>query len=232
MATLNSHVTELTTVHNECIKEENQNYLNKNDNYSPINLPYDYSNRNKLMVLHQNIWGIINKIDEFLNFLPSNASQVICLTEHHMKTEEIANVNLEQYTLGTAFCRQTYKQGGVCIYISKNISFNAINLDQYIKEKDLEICALKICEASISFTVICIYRSPTGDFNYFLNQIESILNKTCKTSTHIILCGDFNVNYFHENTTKHILDSLLESFGLYSTVKFPSRTNHKSCTLN
>ena len=118
-----------------------------------------------------------------------------------MKTKEIANVNLEQYTLSTAFCRQTHKQGSVCIYISKNISFNAINLDQYIKEKDLEICALKICEASISFTVICIYRSPTGDFRYFLNQIESILNKTCKTSTHIILCGDFNVNYFHENTT-------------------------------
>ena len=96
-----------------------------------------------------------------------------------MKTKEIANVNLEQYTLSTAFCRQTHKQGSVCIYISKNISFNAINLDQYIKEKDLEICALKICEASISFTVICIYRSPTEDLNYFLNQIESILNKTC-----------------------------------------------------
>jgi len=148
-----------------------------------------------------------------------------------MKTEKIANVNLEQYTLGAAFCRQTYKQGGVCIYIAKNISFNAINLDQYIKEKDLEICALKICEASISFMVICIYRKPTGDFNHFLNQIESILNKICKTSTHIILCEDFNVNYLQENTTKRILDSLLESFGLYTTVKFPTRTNYKSCTL-
>jgi len=174
MATLNSNLTDLMIVHNECIKEDNQDYLNKNHNYSPINLPYNYSNANKFTVLHQNIRGITNKIDEFLNSLPSNAPQVICLTEHHMKTEEIANVNLEQYTLGTAFCRQTYKQEGVCIYISKNISFKAINLDQYIKEKDLEICALKVCEASISFMVICIYRSPTGDFNYFLNQIESI----------------------------------------------------------
>ena len=40
-----------------------------------------------------------------------------------------------------------------------------------------------------------IYRSPTGDFNYFLNQLESILNITYKTSTttSIILCGDINI---------------------------------------
>jgi hypothetical protein len=97
----------------------------------------------------------------------------------------------------------------VCIYISKNICFNAINLDQYIKEKDLEICAFKLWLLSSNFTVICIYRSPTGDLTYFLNQLESIFNKTCKTSTHIILCGDFNINYLGDNTRKHILDSLL-----------------------
>jgi hypothetical protein len=28
-----------------------------------------------------------------------------------------------------------------------------------------------------SFTIICIYRSPTGNFTYFLNQLESILKK-------------------------------------------------------
>jgi len=148
-----------------------------------------------------------------------------------MKTEEIGNVNFGQYTLGSAYCRQTYKQGGVCIYISKNISFNAINLDQYIKEKDLDICALKICEATSCFTVICIYRSPTGDFNYFLNHLESVLNMTCKTSSHTILCGDVNINYLDDNTRKHNLDSLLASFSLFSTVKFPTRISHQSCTL-
>jgi len=118
----------------------------------------------------------------------------------------------------------------VCIYISKNICFNVINLDQYIKEKDFEICALKICETLSCFTVICIYRSPTGDFNYFLNQLESILNITYKTSTHIILCGDININYLDDNSTKHILDSPLASFGLFSTVEFPTRISYQSCT--
>jgi len=111
----------------------------------------------------------------------------------------------------------------VCIYVSKNICFNSINLDQYVKEKDLEICALKLCLISSNITVICIYRSPTGDLNYFLNQLESILNKICKTSTQTILCGDIDINYLDDNSRKPILDYLLNSFGLFSTVKFPTR---------
>jgi len=121
-----------------------------------------------------------NKTDEFLISLSSNTPQVICLTEHHLMTEQIGTVNLGQCTLGASFCRQTYKNGGAYIYISKDIQFNTINLDQYNKEKDLEICALKLCLLSSSFTVICIYRSPTGNFTYFLNQMESILNKLYK----------------------------------------------------
>ena len=119
----------------------------------------------------------------------------------------------------------------MCIYISKNICFNAINLDQFIKEKDLEICALKQCSLTSSFTVICIYRSPTGDFTYFLNNLESTLNKTCKTSTYIILCGDFNINYLDDNSRKRTLDTLLASFDLFSTVKFSTRIFCQSFTL-
>ena len=59
-------------------------------------------------------------------------------------TEEIGNVNLGQFTLGATFSRQTYKHEGVCTYVSKDTQFNTINLDQYNKEKDLEICALKL----------------------------------------------------------------------------------------
>jgi exonuclease III len=195
----------------------------KNHNHSPNNFSYDFCNVNKLIVLHQNIWGISHKIDEILISLPPNAPQVICLTEHHLQTEEISNVNFGQYTLHSAFCRQTFKQGGVCIYISMNSYFNStINLDQYIKEKDLEICALKLCTLSRNFTVICIYRSPTGNFTYFLNQLESILNKIYKTSNDIIFCGDFNINYLEDNSRKHLSDSLLASFSLFSTVKFPT----------
>jgi hypothetical protein len=70
-----------------------------------------------------------------------------------------------------------------------------------------------------------------GNFSYFLNQLELILNKVYKTSNELILCGDFNINYLNDNTRKDHLDSLLASFNLCSTINFPTRIFNNSCTL-
>ena len=133
---------------------------------------------------------------------------------HHLKTEQIGNLILYQYTLGTAFCRQEYRKGGACIYALKDIEYNTINLEQYNKEKYLEICALKIRISSNTFIIICIYRSPTGNFTYFLQLLEFNLSKLYKTNTELIVCGDLNVNYVNDNSRKIHLDNLLASFNL------------------
>jgi hypothetical protein len=196
----------------QCFKPINDTVY-KNHNHSLNKFSYKHCTINKFTILHQNIRGISNKIHEFLNSIISpNAPKVICLTEHHLRTEEIRNVNSEQYTLGASFSRQTYSHGGVCVFVPKNLQFNTINLDQYNKEKDLEICALKLNTLSNSFTIICIYRSPTNNFSYFLNQLESILNKIYKTPNELILCGALNINYLNDNSRKELLDSLLASF--------------------
>ena len=183
-----------------------------------------------LKIFHQNIRGISHKTDEILISLAHNFPNVLCLTEHHLRTGEITKVKLGQYSLGAHFCRQTYKQGGVSIYVSNGIQYNTINFNQYNRE-DLETCALKIRVLTNSFIVLCTYRSPTGNFIYFLNQLESILNKLYKVSTNLILCGDFNINHLDVNSRRHLLESLLASFSLFSTVKFPTRTFNKSCAL-
>jgi exonuclease III len=183
------------------------------------------------MIFHQNIRGISNKIEELLHSLSPNTPQVICLTEHHLRIEEIINVNLGQYTLGAKLYRQTYSHGGVCIYVPINIQFSVINFDQYCKEKDMEVFALKLYISSHSFTIICIYRSRIGNFTYFLNQLESVLNQIYNSSTGVILCGDFNIDYLDDNYRKHLLDSLLASFGLYSTLKFPTRISNTTVSL-
>jgi len=152
-----------------------------------------------------------------------NRLQIKCLTEHHLKTEEIKNTNLDQYILGASFCRKKYKCGGVCIYISKSIQFSAINPEKYHKENDLEVCALKLNVQTYNFIIICIYRSPTGDYTHFLTQLEIILNELHNISNKSILCGDFNIDYTIDSCRKHLLDSLLASFNLFSTVKFPTR---------
>ena len=42
---------------------------------------------------------------------------------------------------------------------------------------NFEICALKMQLKSTYLLVLCIYRSPSGDFSYFLTQLEMALNK-------------------------------------------------------
>ena len=76
-----------------------------------------------------------------------------------------------------------------------------------------------------------MYRATTGNTLYFLNQLESILTKLYKITTDIILCGDFNINYLKENSNKITLDSLLASYGLYSTIPFPTRIFRNDSTL-
>ena len=90
---------------------------------------------------------------------------------------------------------------------------------------------MKLSILTNNFTVICIYRSPTGDFTHFLKQLESILNKIQNTSTEFILCGDFNIDYIKDSSKKYLLDSLLASFNLFSMIKFPTRIFKNSSTL-
>ena len=75
-----------------------------------------------------------------------------------------------------------------------------------------------------------IYRSPSGNFIFFLKQLELVLNKLYKVTTNTVLCGDFNVNFL-ENSSRVLLESLLASFSLEGTIKFSTRNLDPSYTL-
>jgi hypothetical protein len=78
--------------------------------------------------------------------------------------------------------------------------------------------------------IVCAYRAPSGDFPYFLKNIENTLNKLYRNSKNIIICGNVNINYLTNNNYKQQLDSLLASYGLYSTVTFSTRVCPNSST--
>ena len=84
-----------------------------------------------------------------------------------MRQEEINIIDYGHYTLRTHYCRSKFKQGGVLILTHNIIISDIIELKQYCREKDLEICVLKIFYKSISLLVLCVYRSPSGDFANF-----------------------------------------------------------------
>ena len=160
--------------------------------------------------------------------LSANPPHIIWFTEHHLGNNEIDTLSLTNYSLGAKFCRNTFKNGGVCIFIYGSIHFTDIKIDKFCKEKDLEICAVKLHLPSSEICIITIYTSPSGNFQYFIDNLEKNLSLIYSNNTEIIICGDININYLTDSTHKQLLDSLLASYGLCSTVQFPTRIQNNS----
>jgi exonuclease III len=233
---VSNNVDSIGTNHQYKMYPNNAKSTNSNipKNKAKDNIKNNTFNNSKLThfkILHQNIRGLFHKTDELLNSITLISPHVLCLTEHHLLTNELEMINLAPYVLGAQCCRHSYKQGGVSIFVSKDIQSYPIDLNHFNKEKDLEICALKINLQQTNLIIICIYRSPTGDYKYFLKKLEVILNDLYKGTTKMILCGDFNINHLESNSRKNLLESLLSSFNLFSTITFPTRITISSSTL-
>jgi hypothetical protein len=190
---------------------------NKNQDHARNFFIPKYS-KNDLAIFHQNSRGLSNnKLDELSVFLSTHPPH-ICMTEHHLR------VNESKRNLGANFCRNTFKNGGVCIFTHETIQFSNINLSKFCKEKDLEMCAVKLRLLSCEICIITIYISPTRDFQYFIDNLKKILSMVYSNTIEIIICGNININYLIDSTHKQLLDSLLTSYGLCSTVQFPTKS--------
>ena len=50
---------------------------------------------------------------------------------------------------------------------------------------------------------------PLGNFNYFLQSLDNVLQSLYTPASHIIICGDININYLVESEQKDQLNNLL-----------------------
>jgi len=145
-----------------------------------------------------------------------------------LNIQEKSHVNIESYTIGAQFCRTSYERGGVIIYVHNSLKFTNINLSEYCKEKDIETGAVKLNINPLTMCTITICRTPLGNFTYFLQNLDNVLESLYTPSTHLIICGDLNANYFVENEQKRQLENLLLMYNLIGIVSFPTRINHAS----
>jgi len=109
-------------------------------------------------------------------------------------------------------------------------NYGIIPTDLISKEKDLEMCAIKLNLQKTNIVLIVIYRSPSGNYDYFLRKLESFLKSSCTIRTEYIICGDINVDYLQNQCKKQQLDLLLATYNLASIVKFPTRIANGSST--
>jgi hypothetical protein len=117
------------------------------------------------------------------------------------------------------------------MYIRKCLSFTVINIARYCKEKDLEACAIKLKLLSKSICIVTEYRSPSGNFQLFLNGLDNNIKKVYKSYVHLIICGDININYFNDYKEKRELNNILKTYNLVSIIHFPTKITNKSRTI-
>jgi len=181
-------------------------------------------------IYHQNIQGLKGKNNEIILTLLLDLPHIICLTEHHVRKKETDTVCIPNYELGAQYSRTFLQCGGACIYIHENIKYTKVEVQKYCKEQDIELSAIKLKMINKNAIFICLYRAPTGNFEYFLNQLDNTLSSLLKPKTEFIICGDFSINFSDNNTKKMKVENLLNTYNLRGTVQFPTRITNSSST--
>ena len=125
------------------------------------------------------------------------------------------------------YCRKNLKNGSVSNYIHESLKFTNISLQKFCKEQDIEICAVQLKLKEKNVIILCVYRAPSGNFDYFLKTLDNILNSLYSHKTQFIISGDTNINYLETSIKRQLLDNLLATYNL-STVHFPTRTVNNS----
>ena len=147
-----------------------------------------------------------------------------------MNHSELQHTFFYNYKLGVSYCRTLYEKVGVCIYVQESLRYVRIDLEKYCKDKDFEVCAIKIHFNTKSACIIAIYRAPSGNFDLFITKLDTILKKLYTATSEYIVCGDINIDYLADSNRKSQLEDLLKTYNLTCVVNFPTRTQKNSAT--
>jgi len=145
------------------------------------------------------------------------------MTEHWLSEQENSSVNLNGYNKASVYCRKEKSKGGSVIFIKSGIDYETISVDEWTNDLDFEISVVKVG----NIFVFCIYRSPQGNVNNFLANLEELLKKHSLNKKKIIICGDFNIDFLGKNikkiSEKKKLCDLFDEFGFKNSITSATR---------
>jgi hypothetical protein len=97
-----------------------------------------------------------------------------------------------------------------------------LDVSQFCVEEVIELCAAHSNVSDAHYIVICIYRSPAGNFNEFFNLLDAILEHLYKPRTEFLLSGDLNVSNLIDSNWKLQLPVLLQTYNMAQSVDIPT----------
>lgn len=112
----------------------------------------------------------------------------------------------------------------MCVFVRADLPYIAIDIFQFCVEKVIQLCVLQISIRKVHFIVLCLYRSTVGNSKQFFQSIRCYSwTYMYKPQSEFLLHWYFNVNYWSNNTLKHKISVLLQSYNLAHAFDFHSR---------
>lgn len=188
-----------------------------------------------ISIIHQNINRLENKCFQLeceLQLLHKDVD-VLCITEHFLRPNELSCVRMANYKLAASYARTTREGGGACIYVRPDLltierrEFAALSVEMHF-----EVCAVEC--VGLDLIVVCIYRPPQGenrgDIDIFFPKINSLLDLNASNNYKLILVGDINIDILSKTLPSKRLISSLKQHGFVTLVNFPTRVTSSSST--
>jgi hypothetical protein len=95
-------------------------------------------------IFHQNIRGLGTKPNELYCHLQHDLPHILCLSEHHLSEPELQMIHLLNYSLGANYCRKTFLEGSVSMFVHRTLKYSTINIDEYNIDMDNEACTIHL----------------------------------------------------------------------------------------
>jgi hypothetical protein len=110
-----------------------------------------------ITIFHQNVRSLRYKTNELLCCIQDDPPHILCFTEHHLQYSELVLLHFENYTLGAHYCRNTKHMGCVGMYIQENIPFTCLEIGNYCKDQDIEICGTQLNYEYDKLCMLAVY---------------------------------------------------------------------------
>jgi hypothetical protein len=107
-----------------------------------------------------------------------------------MEEQDLLNLTLAGYSLGSSYCHQNLQKREVCIFIREDQSFNKTDTSLHSAEQSLEVCAIELETKSSNLRMLALYRAHSANFNQFIERLDVTLKYLYNPKSEFLICDD------------------------------------------
>lgn len=178
----------------------------------------------------QDIGSKSGKLNRFTQLLNKTLPDIVIMTEHGLKSGQLENTRLREYTLKTYFCRINHKKGGVAIYVRDDLqsAVESLDITHHNTELNFEAAMLQISLGKEQLHVMGVYRPPSGQLDEALDSFSLILEETGAEKHTTVIMGDINIDCLETNRNSKKLNDMLAGHNITRLTLPPTRVTPTS----